>query len=275
MKKLLLLMALIPLLPTQATFKKPSAYDLDFSRKRCTPPTPIEDTPTGDLVWNQTPKEMAALAQKIYNSPGRLRNRTFYDSKLQKFQAPFQGGMVTIPRRLIQSVTTHIETALAMGYVDEIIFSDMGHSHILVPRNIYKNLQSKSLHDMLTILYDHPQTKFLYHTAEQLGMTNENEKLSNNRHLQQRYYTRNLLTTNDGRSEIHIAQGEDKTKFNTVGEWPGHNYMVGFDISANKNGCFPYYDKNNNLRYFDLSPSGHFAIKENQPQQPYLPGDYY
>ena len=263
---IVLFIALATGIPAKIGFKKPSAFDPSLSRKRCPPPPPSETAKAPELAWNQSPEEMEAQARKIYNSEGRLGKRTYLDSKSQNFYAPYDNNPVKIPLQLIKSVTVHIETALAMGYADHVTFADMGHAHMLTPLDFYKSVRHLKTKQILSILYDHPRTKFLYHTAEQLKMMDENNKPINDRYLQQRFYTRNLIAGNTGGSEIHLGQSPPDQPFNTVHNWPGHFSFSGFDISANKNGCFPYYDKNNNLKYFDLSPNGHSFINQNTPQ---------
>ena len=260
---LALFIGILPLGTNRATFKKNSAFDIDVSRRRCGLPHKNEvihaiKTPRGF----KTADEMKTLAARIYNSSKRLANRTWYDFEHQKFYAYYNNEQIEIPIRLIKSVTAHIETALAMGYAKNIIFSDMGHAHMLIPLSVYNRVHnSMEMTKLISFFYNHPQTKFLYHTAEQLKMLNDNNELLSDRYLQQRFYTRNLVTDNSGSSEIHLAQAtNERSYYNTVGSWPKHRYITGFDISANKRGCFPYFDPNGNRRYFDLSPMGHFPI---------------
>ena len=263
MKTLFVLLCIflpLAIVPAQANFKKASAFDIELSRKRCTPPTPEEAVYVRQSTWNHSSEYIKKLAKQVYHSPGRLANRAYYNPKTQRFHATFHDETLEISQRLIKSVTSHIETALAMGYADHIIFSDMGHAHILAPKKIYESIQPSLFKDTLAFFYAHPQTKFLYHTAEQLRMLNDDNKLINDRYLQQRFFTRNLVVDNTGSSEIHLAQSPIHEVYNTVRSWPNHRYMSGFDISANRNGCFPYYDKNNNLKYFDISPDGHVLI---------------
>ena len=166
-----------------------------------------------------------------------------------------------IPLRLIESVTTHIEMALAMGYAEHIIFSDMGHSHILIPLDDLIKSSPPRWADTLSFYYNHPRTKFLYHTAEQLQMMSEDGSLIDDPYLQRRYFTRNLIADNTNSGNLYILQAPPTESFNTVRTFPRHHYGAGFDISANQDGCFPFFDKDNKLKFFDISPSGHYATR--------------
>ena len=246
---------------TWGSFKKPSAFKDEFSPERCGLPRANEISNIIKVSPGfKTPEELGVLSQKVYNSSRRLGNRAWYDPTTHKFYAYFLKEKISIPIRLIKSVTTHIETVLGMGYAEEIILSDMGHAHMLIPLDVYHaSDRSVGVGQFLSFFYGHPRTKFLYHTAERLKIWNEDGSLIPNRYLQKRFFTRNVVADNSGSSEIHFVQNPSNA-YNTVTSYPGHRYISGFDISANKGGCFPFYDKNNKLRYFDISPMGHYPI---------------
>ena len=50
-----------------------------------------------------------------------------------------------------------------------------------------------------------------------------------------------------------LTDYEQSGGHNTVRNLEGYKYYSGFNISANKNGCFPFQDKSGNIQYFDLS----------------------
>jgi hypothetical protein len=80
----------------------------------------------------------------------------------------------------------------------------------------------------------------LYHTAEQLQTLDENNELLNDRHLRWRFFTRNLVGDNAHLARLDLLH-EPTHPSNTSRKMPGHRYWgSGFNISANKDGCFPY-----------------------------------
>ena len=251
------------LLWSKGILEFPSAFNLEVARQRCSS-SPTRDEAvliTANLRFRQSPEKMIENAKRLYDASERLANRAYFSSKQQKFIAPYlgQNTFVTIPSRLLESVTRHIETALRLGYVDHIIFSDMGHAHLLAPVDIYEKLRHNPFYKVLEYFYNHPRSKFIYHTAEQLDFFNEEIRLPHtNRYIQMRFYTRSLLAGNQRTGELYPIQ-TPKHSHNTASSWPGHRYMVGFDISANKNGCFPYLNRDNKIRYFDFSLVGHYA----------------
>ena len=239
-----------------------SAFKEEFSQERCGLPHENEIQNAVKVPGGyKTSEEIRVLSQKIYTSSQRLANRAWYDPTMKKLYAYYLKEKIAIPSRLIKSVTAHIERTLAEGYAEEVILSDMGHAHMLIPLDVYRAKdRTGGMGKVLSFFYGHTKTKFLYHTAEHLKIWDEEEeRIPINPYLQQRYYTRNVIADNSGSSEIRLAQNPDNL-YNTVRSYPGHRYISGFDISANKGGCFPFYDKNNNIRYFDISPMGHYPL---------------
>ena len=134
-----------PVLWSKGILELPSAFNLEVARQRCSS-SPTRDEAiliTANLRFRQSPEKMIENAKRLYGASERLANRAYFSSKQQKFIAPYlgQNTFVTVPSRLLESVTRHIETALRLGYVDHIIFSDMGHAHLLAPVDIYEKLR--------------------------------------------------------------------------------------------------------------------------------------
>ena len=99
-------------------------------------------------------------------------------------------------------------------------------------------------------------TKILYHTAEKLKMR-EGEKnhgdVINDKFLQWRYYSRNVIGQNDGSDNVSVAYAFENESYNTLGDLPGYHYVGGgFNMSANQKGCFEF-SHNGKTFYYDLS----------------------
>ena len=224
---------------------------------------------SSDFHWSMTLDTMAKKYQAIYQSAKRLPLRAFFSNGRFYTPSPFQQtANILLPANFIMSIIKHIEQALAAKYVDYIFFPDMGHGHFLIPEKFYQQ-QIEKIHPgteqvILEKIISHPEVKVLYHTAEQLLVKGHDGQLLQDRFLQWRFYTRNLLgnldlaNTNTFFSAITILQNLT-SKGNTVSELPGHRYYVGFNISANHQGCFPFFHQGKTY-YFD------FSFKDLEPE---------
>jgi len=229
---------------------------------RCSPQSDNEPILyTNDFKWYFTMPEMAAKYEEIYNSGKRLWRRAYFDPQSGEFILPYdrdRGGDVILSRRAIVSIRRHIENALKQGYVQFVFFPDMGHSHFFISEKIWKERYSQIPISNMNLIYQgllaDPNLKVLYHTAEQLHMLDENKKPINDHRIQWRFYTRNIVGDNEGMGalEIHFAV-DPKNVANTFRDYPGHHYWsAGFNISASKDGCFPF-KVNGKTYYFDIS----------------------
>jgi hypothetical protein len=211
-----------------------------------------------DFKWGLSFEEMMEKFNFIYSSDKRLKKRAYLDQVSNKILFPYnevQGGPIEIPPKFIENVSRHITEGFKYEYIDAVFFPDMGHSHFLIPLDIwnskYKDYQISETSKFYTDLFSEPELKILYHTAEQLKTT-ENDKPLDDRHLQWRFHTRNLVGKNSENSDIKIIQNKSSTA-NTLSELDGYYYYgSGFILSANRGGCFSYSSKNQTF-YFDLS----------------------
>jgi hypothetical protein len=189
-----------------------------------------------------------------YNQTERLFNRAGYLEQSNSFvTSDGENLSVTLPEQFIKSVILHIENALKLNYVKYVFFPDMGHSHIQIPKDYYdehyKNIPPQKSPLSLNQYLQTPGLKSLYHTAEKLQLT-ENGKILDDWYIGWRFYTRNLL--GDAGGHLSLLTNEESSH-NTVSKVPGHRWSFGVSLSANKNGCFPFEDKNGQIQYFDIS----------------------
>lgn len=217
----------------------------------------------GDFRWNQPLSEIRERADRLYQEGKRLKSRAYVNEE-GEVVVPYirlsQVQDVRLEPRFILSVRRHIEEALRLGYVDDIIFSDMGHSHFFVPWEFYNDVIApiglEEGHLRYEKMLAHEELKMLYHTAEQLEMLDEERKLIDDRKVQWRFFTRNLVGDNKGQGHLELLHNE--THSHNTGRSYEESYRywgAGFYITANKDGCFPYVH-NGTVKYFDLNLHG-------------------
>jgi hypothetical protein len=216
-----------------------------------------------DFPWNQTLEDILKLDDVLYESARRLPRRAYKNSK-GEFVVPVNAGGklkdAKLPSLFIKSITAHVEEAFKRRYVDALHFGDMGHSHFFIPQPFYDQVLDpipvENMHLVYEKMFAHKDLKILYHSAEQLVMKSEDNQLLPDRHLQWRFFTRNLVGDNRGLGRMEFLHHETHNH-NTANDYDsGFRYWGGGHyISANKNGCFPF-TVNGRTRYFDLNLVG-------------------
>ena len=249
--------------------------DLDISKTRCSITTAGEsfvyqndfENPALHLnsKWWWTLPEMEIHFETLYNSGKRLNLRAYYDAATDQFYLPIQevfgaNSHVVAPEFFINSIRRHIEAALENKYAEYIYFPDMGHSHFYIEESHwnsqYADLMKKNPSikgELYTQMLADPELKMLYHTAEKLLTSDEQNHLSEDPHLQFRFWNRNILGDNKMSSHLEVHFPEHPNSGNTVGSIPNYRvYSAGHNIHASKDGCFPY-THNGQTYYFDIS----------------------
>lgn len=216
----------------------------------------------GDFHWNMSLEEIVAKEAEIRASGKRLKGRAFINEEGRAVMPIeiFNKGerQVILNDHFIESITKQVEKAFERGYVNALIFPDMGHSHLFIPKDFYESELSKLGASNFDILYqkvfDNPETRVLYHTAEQLQMVDEEKMPINNRTLQWRFYTRNIVGDLAAQGSIDLIH-EAESSHNTARNYKDDTYRywgAGFNISTSKNGCFSY-KVGEQTYYYDLS----------------------
>lgn len=239
------------------------ASEANFRQEKCSASTSADPILTnGDFSWDIPLEELKLRARELYVSPKRLKNRAYVNDRGQAV-IPLNvfGTVKEVPltEKFIKSVRLHIEEALKLNYVDEIMFSDMGHSHVFIPQQYYQEILNpipiREKHLLYEKMLAHEEVKFLYHTAEQLKMFDENKELLDDRHLQWRFFTRNLVGDNNAQGKLELLHAKDHS-YNSANSYEGYKYWgAGFDLSANIDGCFPFTHEGETY-YFDLNFEG-------------------
>lgn len=240
-----------------------SAYATD----RCRPETDADEKlRSEDFHWGYTLPEMLAAFETTYASPKRLSRRAYWNAQAGRLELPFmpeQGGAVVLPETLVRAVTRHIEKALETGLADAVFFPDMGHSHLLVPEDLWKSKYDlfpvARFSQLYTEMFSDPRVEVFYHTAEQLKTRGEDGALIADARTQERYRTRNIAGPISADAGLRVLQNPE-SRANTVSSVPGYFWWgAGFNLSANQNGCFSYTAKGKTYRYdlslFDLEPA--------------------
>ena len=228
---------------------------------RCQPEKPDEAHLTAnDFRWGYSLPEMLSKMGEIYQTEGkRLPRRLYWDQKKGHYAFPYalsRGGPVRVPLFFIEGVVQTIQSALQAGWVEGVMFPDMGHSHLLIPHALYKKwlgkFQVSELSRQYEAMLSHPEVLFLYHTAEQLRFLDEHQQVLPDPYLQNRWKTRNLIASHKPGVPIQLGQNL-KSPANTVGQWPGFDWWgAGFNLSMHQQGCL-YFEHKGQKVYFDLS----------------------
>lgn len=224
---------------------------------RCTPGA--QAIYTKDFRWGYELPEMMVKFAEMYGSPKRLANNAIYDVQSKTLRLPYdasRGGDVVVDETFIQTVARHIEEGFRQKVVDAVFFPDMGHSHLLIPENLmkekYDNYPIDQMAQMYSEMLKEKEIKILYHTAEQLKMLDSNNKVLEKPHIQFRHKTRNLVGENHPQAQISFLQNPESAA-NTVSGASGYYWWgAGFNLSANKDGCFAY-QVDAKVYYFDIS----------------------
>ncbi len=242
----------------------PTYFDLEVAKKRCTP----KHSESEELLLNEfehgqyTFPKMSDHFEKVYASGKRIGLHVNYDPERDQFFLYYAGQYrseepqpVPITPNFIASITRHIEMAHEMGFASFVFFSDMGHSHFFFTEDQWRELEEvqNNFPKLYKRIFANSETRILYHLSEKLDFFDGSGSYIQKTDLVIKYWNRNFFTKNDP-SDFYEIQVQQKAGYhNTVSSINGYNQGYGFSISASRNGCFPYRDRNGNLRYFDIS----------------------
>ena len=253
----------IPTMATVQTMKTKVLRQVSFSHEPSCQETSHSQTPSSqvlfaeDFRWGLLREEMLNLFQSTYQSSKRLWNyaRIRGDQILLPYRA-IHGGTVELPLRVAEVIASHIEMALQRRFVEAVFFPDMGHSHFLIPDEVYADeyakIPVKQYNQLYQKLFTDERVMILYHTAEQLAFLDQNNQVKDDPYYQWRHKTRNLLASTKLGVPLRILENP-KSPANTVHEVPGYRWWgAGFQISAHHNGCF-VYQHGLETRRFDIS----------------------
>lgn len=246
-----------------------SKFLIDTAKSRCLPSLSKRDIPSMRFSissWLMNLDKMRLVYENDYWKSSRLPDRVYYSEEEDVFILPFLGydknHKIKLTENFIINVIFHIETALEKKYADYIHFSDMGHSHLLIPKDYYeKEIRgSKEFSKIYEKLFSFEGTKFLYHTAEQLSLVNREKGefvLPEDEHLKHRYLTRNIIGDNKQTRNLGVVQVKDlKKEYNTVRKFSGYEWRgSSYYIKAHHQGCFPF-KQDGKTHYFDINFEG-------------------
>lgn len=227
---------------------------------RCTPDgSTVPSLYSSDFHWHYSLPELIHRFTEIYKSPKQLSRKAYWDPTAQKIKLPYaklNGGDVEITESFVNSVARHIERAFQLEVIDGVFFPDMGHSHLLIPDQLYETKYSDypvtNFKGFYEQVFQDPELRILYHTAEQLNFLDADGQLSKDPRIRFRHRTRNIVGDNHAQSELQFYENSGHSH-NTVGEVDGYRWWgAGFNLSANQKGCFEYQHRGETF-YFDLS----------------------
>jgi len=241
---------------------------------RCSSPTSDEPLIHYDEYrWYYTLDEMETKFTELYHSGKRLADRARWNAKEKRFELIHRSfdveKIVPITYEFIDSVRNHVEHGLELGYFSYVFFPDMGHAHLLIPvvddENSIIRLPADRQHEVYEWVLSNPDSRFLYHTAEQLKMLDDSNEVLSDRRIGWRFFTRNLIANNNSSGHLAIYNNLDSIG-NTVCTAPDNYYLwsAGFYISASKDGCFSY-THDNKTYHFDISLTDFPRVKFHSP----------
>lgn len=255
------LFAIFSLFSTKISQTQAATEPSLIKRENCVRENQGEEIVRSSLYeWGMSLSQIKEKEKELYERGLRLKERAFTENGQAYLPFTPYGGeeqKVKLSDRFIKSVIKHVEEGLKRGYIDSLIFPDMGHSHLFVDREFYENkvksIPVKETHRKYELMLNHPETRFLYHTAEQLSMVNEDRSLKDDRKLQWRFFTRNLVGGNKALGKIELLHNEEH-QHNTARDYDeGYRYWgAGYYIHGTKKGCFSYQREGKTF-YFDLS----------------------
>lgn len=194
----------------------------------------------GEFTLIESLAEAASIEETIYTGGRRLANRAYLENG--RYRLP-DWGEVPLPEAVIAAVVSHVEQALAAGYADHVVYSDMGHVHVYAP----------SPGGGWSVDIERSDLKFVYHTAEMIRLREGDwfkGELVPDPYLRWRYYSRNLLGVLDPEKGLTILF-EKKGAYNTVRGLPSHREITTLYFSASEQGCFAFRTPAG-LRYLDI-----------------------
>lgn len=214
---------------------------------------------TSDFRWGYSLTELLDRGEWIYNSLKRLPQRAYFAQEAGEWKLPYiedRGGDVRMPIAFFRNVRTHIEQSLKHGYADEVFYSDLGHSHFLIPNAVWhsmvKGLDQRGAKLLVEDMLAEPELRILYHSSEQLAMRDADGNLGNDPRIIHRYHARNIVGDNKGGETLDLYENPESLS-NTLSKLDGYAWHSGFGISASRDGCFAFRDRDGTTKYFDIS----------------------
>lgn len=183
--------------------------------------------------------------QRFYKGVERIRGRV-YKSKENQYVFSFKNKNTVIPQIFIESLKMHISAAIEKKYVRHVMYSDMGHVHLLVPNDYV-------LTDWTQLMSD-SKLLFLYHTAE-LYIPYKGVNLLGHIDVEKVWYLEQYLNRNfvgemnNKEIKVYVQPG---TKYNTVRTIENYKQIKTVYFSASQSGCFEYTVGSTPI-YFDIS----------------------
>lgn len=246
-------------------------YAQDVREETCA--APKADEPViynSDFSWGMSQEDIKNKEKEIYDSGKRLQKRAYLNKEgelVVSVTAIGEDELAKIPALFIKSIKAHIENALKRKYVDAVIFPDMGHSHFFMKEDFFNRQIAPLPVSQRALGYERMMNnrdlKVLYHTAEQLTVHTADRTLIDNRSLQWRFYTRNLVGDNRALGKMELLHAESH-RHNTANEYDeGYRYWgAGFYVSVSKDGCFAF-TREGETQYFDINFTGLAADPNN------------
>ena len=215
---------------------------------------------SSEFSWDMGLEEIKNKEKNIYERGLRLAGRAYLEKGqlyLPHISPEGQEQKIKLSKRFLRSVVRHVEVGFERNYIHALIFPDMGHSHFFIKKDFFNKIiapmPTSRMNESYELILNHPETRFLYHTAEQLKLFDDDRQLIQDRELQWRFFTRNLVGDNQVLGRVELLHNSSH-HYNTAMEY-GKDFRywgAGFMINGSKKGCFGYF-RHGKVLYFDLS----------------------
>lgn len=198
-----------------------------------------------DFPWDQSLEEIKTLSKEIYESGKRLPERAYLEDgklvlPLNELKAEawlLNFSQISVDISLIEVLKRHVSKIRKHDYASELIYSDIGHAHVFASHEDMDALDKDNVSpddaEYYEILFASKNTKFLYHTAEQLGTPHSKAE-------KHRKENRNIIGDMAGEIEV--------THFTKTLAGYSQNFTI--YLNASHKGCFDLEGEN-----FDISLS--------------------
>jgi hypothetical protein len=214
--------------------------------------------------WYFTASEIEAAYRYQRNYGQRLQNslnpHDCYYGK-PEFLAQFRGRQFSVSCRFVQHTSRHLKTMLEKGMARYLFPLDAGHAHLLIPLDLWEREYSGlSAEQMLPRLLHEPRLAVLYHSAEHLLISDENQ--STTAKLENWKSQRNVLGFYDGREIQILPPHADGSGHERV---EGYQTVHTFVFLGHRRGAF-FLLASGISHSFDLSLEDDLAAEMPAPQ---------
>mgnify|MGYP000294783198 CR=1 FL=1 len=187
-------------------------------------------------------------AWQVYQREERITQRVFWNDETGEFvgdtnfifnKASHEENLMALPQETINSILGHLEEMLDKKFARVISYTDAGHLHLKIPTSVKAEIEASTSDkvERMQLVMKHPDTLFLYHTAEKVELLDEHDDPISPEHGWW-YLNRNVIGSQNGITPAYTVVKEGDG-YNTYGNPEGYSeYSPSIYFQGHKNGCF-------------------------------------